>query len=145
MSRNALRKMFETDTKAEREGVVVEYAPDVEVRVARAGGSNKHFAKVMQRLAKPHRRAIQTDSVDVDVLRNIFIKAYAQAIIVDWKGFTKDLITRDDADADTVLEFNTDNVEAVLRAQPNLFEDIQKASDTISYFRAEVNEADSKN
>ena len=145
MSRNALRKMFETDTKVERDGIWIEYAPGVEVRVARAGGSNKHFAKVMQRLAKPHRRAIQTDSVDDDVLKNIFIKAYATSIIVDWKGFTKDLITCDDADAGEELEFSKDNVEAVLRAQPNLFQDIQKASDTISYFRAEINEADSGN
>ncbi len=145
MSRNALRKMFETDTAVERDGVWVEYAPGVEVRIARAGGSNKHFAKVMERLAKPHRRAIQTDSVDADVLRDIFIKAYAQAIIVDWKGFTKDLITHDDADAEEELTLNKDNVEAVLRAQPNLFTDIQKASDTISMYRAEINEADSGN
>jgi len=145
MSMNALRKMFETDTKVEREGIWIDYAPGVEVRIGRAGGSNKYFAKTMQRLAKPHRRAIQTDSVDEEVLLDIFIKAYALAIIVDWKGFTKDLITSDDADAETVLDFNTDNVEAVLRAQPNLFADIQKAADTISYFRAEVNEADSKN
>ena len=145
MSRNALRKMFETDTAVERDGIWIEYAPGVEIRVARAGGSNKYFAKMMQRLAKPHRRAIQTESVDDDVLRSIFIKAYAQAIITDWKGFTKDLITHDDADAETVLDFNKDNVEAVLQAQPNLFMDIQKASDTISYFRAEINEADSGN
>lgn len=145
MSMNALRRMFETDTAVEREGIWLDYAPGVEVRIARAGGSNKHFAKTMQRLAKPHRRAIQTESVDDDVLKDLFIKAYAQAIIVDWKGFTKDLITHDDADADTVLDFNVDNVEAVLRAQPDLFMDIQKAADTISYFRAEVNEADSKN
>ncbi len=145
MSMNALRKMFETDTQVERDGIWIDYAPGVEVRIARAGGSNKHFAKTMQRLAKPHRRAIQTESVDDEVLKDIFIKAYAQAIIVDWKGFTKDLITRDDADAEEVLAFNRDNVEAVLQAQPNLFTDIQKAADTISYFRAETNEADSGN
>lgn len=145
MSMNALRKMFETDTVVERDGVWIEYAPGIEVRVARAGGSNKHFTKVMQRLAKPHRRAIQTDSVDEDILKNIFIKTYAQAIIIDWRGFTKDLITHDDADAEEALDFNRDNVEAVLLAQPNLCTDIQKASDTISYFRAEINEADSGN
>ena len=143
--KNALRKMFETDTAVERDGIWIDYAPGVEVRIARAGGSNKHFAKTMSRLAKPHRRAIQTESVDDEVLQGLFRKAYAQAIIVDWKGFTKDLITKDDADAETVLDFNKDNVEAVLLAQPNLFADIQKAADTISYFRAEINEADSKN
>lgn len=145
MSRNKLRTMFETDTVVERDGIWIDYAPGVEVRIARAGGSNKHFAKTMQRLAKPHRRAIQTESVDEEVLKELFIKAYAAAIIVDWKGFTKDLITCDDADADTPLDFNKENVEAVLRAQPNLFQDIQKAADTISYFRAEINEADSGN
>lgn len=145
MSRNALRKMFETDTAVERDGIWIKYAPGVEVRIARAGGSNQHFAKTVQRLSKPHRRAIQTESVDEEVLMDIFVKAYAASVIVDWKGFTKDLITKDDADAETMLDFNKDNVEAVLKAQPNLFADIQKASDTIAYFRAEVNEADSGN
>jgi hypothetical protein len=137
--------MFETDTKVERDGIWVEYAPGVRIRIARAGGSNNHFAKTMQRLSKPHRRAIQTESVDEEVLLDIFIKGYATAIVVGWEGISKDLITKDDADADELLDFNKDNVEAVLRAQPNLFTDIQKAADDISYFRAEVLEADAKN
>ena len=137
--------MFETDTAVERDGIWIEYAPGIEIRISRAGGSNKHFAKTMQRLAKPHRRAIQTESVDDSILKDLFVRAYAQAIIVDWKGFTKDLITHDDADSEEVLDFNKDNVEAVLRAQPNLFVDIQQASDNISLFRAEVLEADSGN
>ncbi len=145
MSMNALRKMFETDTKVEREGIWNVYAPGVEIRLARAGGSNKFFLKTMKRLAAPHRRALQTDSVDEDILKDIFIQAYAAAIVTGWKGFTKDLITHDDADAETVLDFNRDNVEAVLRAQPDLFIDIQKSSDTLSLYRAEINEADSKN
>ncbi len=145
MSMNVLRKMFETDTQVERDGIWVVYAPGVEVRIARAGGSNKFFAKTMQRLSKPHRRAIQTESVDDSILLDIFIQTYAAAVVVDWKGFTKDLITKDDADSEEVLEFNKDNVEAVLRAQPDLFMDIQKASDQISYFRAEVLEADAGN
>ncbi len=76
---------------------------------------------------------------------SLFIKAYAAAIVMDWKGFTKDLITHDDADAEIVLDLNKDNIEAVLRAQPELFTDIQKSSDTLSLYRAEINEADSKN
>ncbi len=142
---NAIRKMFETDTTVEREGIWLEYAPGVEIRIARAGGSNQHFAKTMDRIAKPHRRAIQTGVIDKDVLTDLFVKAYAQAVVVDWKGITKDLITHDDADADTVLEFNKENVEAVLVAQPNLFADIQKAADDIALYRAEIMETDSGN
>ena len=145
MSMNALRRMFETDTTVEREGIWLEYAPGVEIRVARAGGSNQHFAKTMERVAKPHRRAIQTGVIDKAILNDLFVKAYAQAIIVDWKGITKDLVTKDDSDSKEELPFNKDNVEAVLMAQPNLFTDIQKAADDIALYRAEVMETDSGN
>jgi hypothetical protein len=137
--------MFETDKAVECDGIIIEYAPGVEIRIARAGGANKKFGKVMQRLTKPHRRAIQTDSINEDVLLKIFYKAYAAAIILDWRGITKDLITHDDADAGEELVFNTENVEAVLKEQPDLFKDLQKASDDISIFRSVVLEADSKN
>ena len=145
MSKNAIRKMFETDTAVEREGIWLKYAPGVEIRIARAGGSNQHFAKTMDRLAKPHRRAIQTGVIDKQILENLFVQAYAAAVIVDWTGITKDLITKDDADAETVLDFNKANVEAVLLAQPNLFADIQKAADDIALYRAEIMETDSGN
>jgi hypothetical protein len=137
--------MFETDTAVEREGVWLEYAPGVEIRIARAGGSNQFFAKTMERIAKPHRRAIQTGVIDKKILNDLFIKAYSQAIVVDWKGITKDLVTKDDADSETELVFNKENVEAVLTAQPNLFADIQKAADDIALYRAEIIEVDSGN
>jgi hypothetical protein len=137
--------MFETDTAVERDGVWLDYAPGVEIKIARAGGSNQHFAKTMERIAKPHRRAIQTGVIDKKILNDLFVKAYSQAIVVDWKGITKDLITHDDADAETVLDFNKDNVEQVLNEQPNLFADIQKAADDIALYRAEIMEADSGN
>jgi hypothetical protein len=142
---NPLRKIYETDTKVEKEGVIVEYAPGIEIRIARAGGANKKFAKVMTRLARPHRRAIQTNSISEEILTNMFITAYAQTIVLDWKGFTKDLITHDDADAEIELDFNQENVEAVLHAQPNLFKDIQETADNIAVFRAEILESDSGN
>jgi hypothetical protein len=137
--------MFETDTSVERDGVWLEYAPGVEIKIARAGGSNQHFAKTMERVAKPHRRAIQTGVIDKRILNDLFVKAYSQAIVVDWKGITKDLVTKDDADAETVLDFNRENVEAVLMAQPNLFADIQTAADDIALYRAEIMETDSGN
>jgi len=137
--------MFETDESVEKEGVIIEYAPGIEIKVARAGGANKKFAKIMSRLAKPHRRAIQTEAVSEETLNHIFIKAYAASIILDWSGITKDLITHNDEDSGVELAFNQENVEAVLREQPNLFADIQKTADNISIFRAEILEADSGN
>lgn len=142
---NPLRKMFETDQSVEREGIWLEYAPGVEIKIARAGGSNKRFAKILSRLAKPHRRSIQTDTINGDVLRKMFISAYAQAVVLDWRGITTDILTKNEDDAGTDLPCNQENVEAVLEALPDLFADIQKASDNIALFRAEILEEDSKN
>ena len=142
---NPLRKMFETDKSVEIEGIVVEYAPGVEIKIARAGGGNKKFAKTMSRLAKPHRRAIQTDAIAEETLNHLFIKAYAATIILGWKGLTKDLITHKEEDAKVELTFNLENAEALLTEQPNLFTDIQRTADNIALFRAEINEADSGN
>jgi len=142
---NPLRKMFETDKNVEKEGVIVEYAPGVEIRIARAGGGNKRFAKVLSRLARPYRRAIQTETIDPEILLGIFRKAYAKTIILDWTGLTKDLLTHDDADAETSLEFNAENALSLLEEQPNLFADIQQASDNIALYRQDILEADSGN
>jgi len=142
---NPLRKMFETDKSVERDGIVVEYAPGVEIRIARAGGSNKKFRKVLTRLTQPYRRAIQTETIDENILLDILQRAYAQAIIVGWKGITKDLITHNDSDADTELEFNEENCLSLLKEQPNLFMDIQQTSSNIALFRQDILEADSGN
>lgn len=142
---SALRRMFNTDLSLERKGIWLQYSEDCEILIARAGGANKTFVKLIQRLSKPHRRAIQTESMDEKLLENLFIEAYAKAILLDWKGVTKDIITGEDKDAKEELTFNADNAAAVLRALPDLFVDIQKASDNISLFRAEILEADSGN
>lgn len=142
---NPLRKMFETKPEIETQGVIVEYAPGVEIRIARAGGANKKFAKVLSRLSKPYRRAIQTNTIDEQILTGLFIKAYAAGIILGWTGITRDLITHNDEDSDQELEFNQENVEALLQEQPNLFLDIQQTADNIAIFRSEVLEEDSKN
>jgi len=142
---NPLRRIYETDKNVEREGVVVEYSPGVEIKLARAGGANKKFSKVLTRLSRPHRRAIQTNTIDEKILTDMFITAYAQAIVLSWKGFTKDLITHEDADAETELDFNQENVEAVFHEQPNLFQDVQATADNIAIFRAEILEQDSGN
>jgi len=142
---NPLRKMYETSDTVEKEGIIIEYAPGVELRVARAGGSNKRFTKEMARLCKPYRRAIQTETINEEILTMIFQKAYARTVILGWKGFTKDIITKNDDDADIELPFNEENCMAVLAAQQNLFQDIVKTADNISLFRAEINEVDSGN
>lgn len=142
---NVLRKMFKTVPSLEEKGVVIEYGEGVEITVARAGGANKKFARMLTRLTKPHRRAIQTETVPEGVEKKIVMETYANSIVKSWQGITKDIITGDDADAEIQLECTAENIIAVFEALPDLFEDVAKCSQNISLFRAEILEADSGN
>lgn len=142
---NPLRKMFGTVPTLEMDGVVVEYAPGVEVKVARAGGGNKKYSRVLNRLTKPYRRAIESGTLDEEVGENLLRETFAISILTDWTGFTKDLITNNDEDASEALPFNKDNAMAVLKAQPNLFNDIKEVSSRLDAYRVETLESESGN
>jgi len=142
---NVLRKMFETVPSLETKGVVLEYAEGVDMTIARAGGANKKFAKVLARLSKPYRRAIQTETIDEKVGNRLMMEAYAEAVVLGWNGFTKDIITKKEEDAGTALEFTKENVIAVFEALPELFADVAKMSNNITLYRAETLEGDSGN
>ena len=143
--RSALRKMFETVPSLEQKGVVLEYAEGVEMVIARAGGANKKFSRTLSRLSKPHRRAIQTEILDERIGNRLMMEAYAEAVVMSWKGFTKDIITKNDKDGEEALEFSKENIIAVFEALPELFADVSKMSQNITMYRAETLEGDSGN
>lgn len=142
---NLLRKMFETDSKAEKDGIVIRFADAVEVTVARAGGANKKFARLMAKLTKPYRRAIDTETIDEKVLTDLVKTAYAKTVVLGWKGLTKDIITKNEADAGEELVFNEENCVAVFNALPVLFDEIVKATTNHANFRNLALEEDAGN
>lgn len=142
---NILRKMYRTSKTLEETGVVLEYGDGVEVMVARAGGANRKYAKVLSRLTRPHRAAIQNEVLDETLGQEIMYQTYAQAVVKGWKGITKDILTNNDEDAEVELECTEENIIAVFKALPDLYEDIKKMSDSIAMFREETNSADSGN
>ena len=142
---NPLRKMFETVPSLEEQGVIIQYGVGLEVKVARAGGRNKKYSRAMTRLSKPHRRAIQAEMLDETIGTDLLISVFTESVIKDWKGFTKDILTKVDDDAEIELEFTTENVIAVMKALPDLFADIVKMAQNIAMYRAEMLENDSKN
>jgi hypothetical protein len=142
---NPLRKMFETDSAAEKDGIIIRFADEVEVTVARAGGANKKFSRLMARLTKPYRRAIETETIDEKVLTDIVKKVYARTVVLGWKGLTEDIVTKNEADAEQELVFNEENCMAVFNALPVLFDEIVKATTSHTNFRNLALEDDAGN
>lgn len=137
---------FTTDPKLEVEGVEIDYGPFM-VTIARAGGSNKRFARAMEAKTKPHRRAIQTETLDPDRAGIILKEAYAEAIVLKWetKVNGKFKVGIENPDGGALLPVNVANIVATFNALPDLWMDLQQMATRIALFRETIMEEDSGN
>ena len=138
----SLYSQFETDRAVEKDGIVLEYGMNskkkpIEIRIARAGGANEYYSKLLETRSKPYRRQIQNETLDNAVAEKITKEVYAQAIVLGWTGV-------EDRDGND-MDFNQQNCIKLFNDLPDLWADIQSQSVRASLFRAEVREADAKN
>lgn len=141
----SLYKTFKTNKTVEQGGLVVGYGNNskgkpIEIRLARAGGSNVAFLSRYEILTKPHRRIMQMDTKPDgfrDVMDGVMRQVYAETVIKDWQG------VEDENGQD--LEFNVDNVMKLLKDLPDLFNDIIEQANNSALFRDEIRAADAKN
>jgi hypothetical protein len=139
--------MFQTDKALETNGIKVDYGAFY-LRLARAGGANKAYARAMDRLTKPYRRQIQTETIDPEVANRLFIEAYAESVVVGWgmKGEDgQDIEGSFPLDKDTILSFSRENVVRAFEALPDLFTDAKEQASKWTLYRAEVLEKDAGN
>jgi len=131
-----LKKMFSTDKNIEKEGVILDYG-DFKVKIARAGGANKSYQKLFERLTKPHRRAIETETINEKLLGKIMHEVYAKTVVLDWEG-----VTDDNGDE---LPFTSETCIEMFQEMPDFYVDIFNQSNKIALFKQEVKETDEKN
>lgn len=77
---------FQTVNTAETQGVWYDFGNGASLLIARAGGANKAYEAMMTRLLRPLQRQIQTGTVQTDVLVRNNKQAYAETVVLDWKG-----------------------------------------------------------
>jgi len=137
---------FKTSPELEQNGIVIDYG-SFRVRVARAGGTNKRFQRLLEAKIKPYRRAMATDTMDNDRGMEILREVYAEAVVLDWETkvdgkFEKGI---DNPDGGKLLPFNAKNVLATFNNLPDLFTDIKEQSDKAALFRETAREEEGKN
>ncbi len=141
-----LYAQFTTDPVLEAEGVEIDYGHSL-ITIARAGGSNKRFARIMEVKTKPHRRAIATETINPDRAGEILMEAYAETVILNWQskvdGEWKDGIENPKGGAP--LPATVPNIVAALTALPELFADLQIQATRIALFRETILEDDAGN
>lgn len=135
--------MFGTDANMEKQGIELDYGAFA-IRIARTGGANKRFARVLDTKMRPLRRAIQSETLDEAVAAKVMAEVFAEAVVLGWSSteFGEGKIPGKDGEP---LEFTKANVLNLFLDLPELFADVREQAGKASLFRQSELEADAKN
>lgn len=128
--------LFSTDADVENKGITLDFG-DFAIRIARAGGANKKYAKALVRILKPFRKAIATNTISDARQSALMAEVYAESVILDWVN-VKD---RDGVN----MEFNKENCIKLLVDLPVLFQQIMADAENYNNFKAIEAEEVAKN
>lgn len=137
-----LYAQFKTDTSLETTGILLQYGNNskglpIAIRIARAGGANKNYAKLMEARVKPYRRQIQNETIERALLDGIVKQVFAETVVIGWENV--------EDENNSPLSFSVPNVLKVFEDLPDLYADIQEVSQKAAAFRNEIREIDAKN
>ena len=139
----SLRKAYQTDLDLETDGIEYEPVEGVIIKIARAGGANKKYERVMESLTQPHRRKIQRDDLDPEVAMSIAQKAFARAVVLDWSGVTYDDLGDDRGEV--TAPYSPTNCELLFKQLPDIFTEIREIANNAVMFRRKELEEDAGN
>lgn len=141
--------MFAVDKQTEQEGILVNYG-DFRFRIARAGGGNQRFRRLLQAKLKPYRHQLDNDTMDEKVSEAVFRECYAEAVVLGWESKVVDAdgTERWEPWLETPegrVPYSTDACVRVLTDLPELFRDLQTMAGKAAHFRKVEEEEDAKN
>ena len=122
-----IRKAFGADP-SETEGYEFHLDGEAYVTLARAGGANVKFEKAMQRGLAPYKRAMAAGTLDEDTAVRVHQEAYADAVILGWRGIELD---------GESLPFTRENALRLFREFPEFWKTIRDEADKRTNFRHE--------
>lgn len=138
MSKSLLYSQFKTSDNLEKTGVWLQYGEEggkpVRIRIARAGGGNVAYRKALDKVTRPHKKAIQMETLSPEMNKKLLMEVYADTVILGWENINDE--------NGTPMGFNRDNVMKLLGDLPDIFDDIVAQAQTMAIFRDEEKKAD---
>ena len=146
---------YKTDEALEKRGVwyITSSDPNTRILLARAGNSNKPYAKLLEAKTKPFRRMIAHNMMPAEKQREILREVYAETVILGWQTLPEGADPNDDAAWTTGIEQpggslaepTKDVIIRVLTELPDLFVELQEAANEQAMYRATDMELAAKN
>lgn len=137
---------FQTDEQVENHGFWIEYG-DFRILLARAGGANMAFRKLLEAKTRPYRRAIQNESMSEVLAQKMMIEVYAETVVLDWETKKADgeFCKGIESETGELLPVNKENIAQTLAKLPDLFSDLKQMANNMVLFRRQVQEEESGN
>lgn len=129
-------EMFKTDEVSETKGIEIDYG-EFKFTVARAGGSNSKYNKLLEKETKKYRRQIQSGQIDAKILEDILVKVFAKTIMLGWEGVKNK--------EGEMMAYNYENCITLFTDLPDLFADIRDQATNMEYFKEAAIEREAKN
>lgn len=137
MSKSSLKKLFGTNKKAETEGIWIDYAEGISMKIARMGGSNTEYGNYLAAQLKPYKFQMEKGTLPDSKAREILIDVVARYVLKDWKGVTDS--------KGKEIEFSAEKAKEVLAEYPELLNDLRIVAEDHRQFAAETLEETAKN
>lgn len=119
---------FETDAKAEREGIKLDFG-GYWFYVARLGGKNQGYKKALNKSLKPHRLAMDNDLLSPDEVVSLLVQPFVSDVLRGWGSKLHGEGNLVDRNGDAI-PFTAENAMEVFTKLPDLFTRVsQRASD----------------
>lgn len=135
-TRKDLDSVFKMDEDKEQNGVGINFGK-LTVQIARAGGSNKAFAKIWEELTRPYKRMIENGvELPEDIAKELIHEGYAKGIVKDWN------LCEDDG---TAVPCTSENVAAEFKRSPEFFAFCYQESQKMANYRKLIRETEVKN
>jgi hypothetical protein len=146
-------ELYKTDSSVEKNGKELLFADGmIRVKLARAGGSNQRFEKILAANSKPYRRAIQAELITNEKANELLMATYAEAIVLSWET----LVEKEDGteeyvsgimleDSEDLQPVNKENIMKVFKSLPDLFKEMAEEANKLTNYRSYAMEEDAKN
>lgn len=142
----SMYSQFKTNPDIETKGVVIDYGWG-RITIARAGGANTKYKRVLAAKAKPYRRAIQTETMDEKRELEVMAETFAETVVLNWEAYVdgKFKVGIEIEGSDKLLPVNAKNITDTLLKLPDLFLDLAEQASKVSLFLEEIRETDAGN
>jgi hypothetical protein len=121
---------FTTDARLEQDGVWVDVAQGLRLKVARL--SNPRFLAFSRKISKPHQRQLRLGILDDATIRNLAALAMSRHILLDWEGL--------EDDRGQPIPYSADKAHELLKTVPDFYRLIEELAADADLFKQQETE-----